>query len=762
MRRLVTIAASSAALTAVLVACDNGALTDPPSHGVPTPAAVEVLDGAGQEVPVNALTHSFVVQVRDQDGNPLADTRINWGYEADGPDLTFARSTTSTNVDGRAANVAVVGTVAGPLTVTAAVEGSALDPAEIPIDVTPSAPATLEPAASVWVGQPETTVELAAYVRDAHGNGVPGIGIDWQAPAGTILSTQPTDETGRATAMYRLPSAPQRVDVVARDTAHTLEAVLQARSADLSLSVHGGNNQQVPAGQESATALQVIARDVGGPSAVVAPGVEVHWTAPPGVTLTETVSRTDDEGIAETRVVAGDNVGAYAVTAAAGSATPAVFSVSVTGPNDAMHWEILSGNGQHGPAGTELPVPFQVRVLDYRGVPVSGVDINWRRTSSTGSIGASMTTTDATGVAQVSGTLGATDGDSLQVEATASFFADTLTFLALTTSAGEGHYLEMPTSGSGNEQSGVAGYVLPHPTAVLVLDENRHPVEGVQVQWEVLSGGGWLGQSGNGAAISYTGANGIATMTWSLGDTIGKQQIQAHVPGLQPDRLVFDAYATSENEVATLEAAAWSTVIVPACQALPNPPAVVALDTIRARVPDVVVNWDLSRGAGVIDAGVSLTGTDGISTMGYTAPDHRAVDSLYAYVSPREPALETLFLIDVTHPPARVEVPGDATLEVSGDSTELAQGVPFPQMGVEVRSAANTPVPNAIVTWSAENVALATMNSWTNRDGRAYATAVTTGPQGGRVTATVRNECEGVSYEAQFTLNVDVESSTSP
>jgi len=76
------------------------------------------------------------------------------------------------------------------------------------------------------------------------------------------------------------------------------------------------------------------------------------------------------------------------------------------------------------------------------------------------------------------------------------------------------------------------------PLRVSVVDAAGNPVAGVAVQWTVLSGGGSVS-----AASVETGADGLSGVTLTLGATVGTQQAQASVPGLEGSPVVFTATA---------------------------------------------------------------------------------------------------------------------------------------------------------------------------------------------------------------------------
>jgi hypothetical protein len=71
---------------------------------------------------------------------------------------------------------------------------------------------------------------------------------------------------------------------------------------------------------------------------------------------------------------------------------------------------ITAGDAQMAPAGTELQVPLGVIVLDQFSVGVVDVGVTWAITSGGGSLSATSTTTNASGVTSVTYTAGPTPG----------------------------------------------------------------------------------------------------------------------------------------------------------------------------------------------------------------------------------------------------------------------------------------------------------------------------------------------------------------
>jgi hypothetical protein len=80
--------------------------------------------------------------------------------------------------------------------------------------------------------------------------------------------------------------------------------------------------------------------------------------------------------------------------------------------------EMVGGDGQFGPAGTELPEPASVRLLDADDLPVPGMPVTFSVVAGGGSIAPSTAFTGDDGVAQATWVLGPEPGaNRVQAEA---------------------------------------------------------------------------------------------------------------------------------------------------------------------------------------------------------------------------------------------------------------------------------------------------------------------------------------------------------
>jgi hypothetical protein len=205
-----------------------------------------------------------------------------------------------------------------------------------------------------------------------------------------------------------------------------------------------------------------------------------------------------------------------------------------TGPRIPASMQIVSGDLQVAPVGTELPDPLVVRVLDDRGRPVRGQIINFRVVSGGGSVFAGSAETNGDGEARERWTLGPTPRDTQRVEARA---VDPATGQALTFAV----FRAVGTAGSASSVAVVhAPTRLPvggsDSVVVRVLDALGNPVPDVPVTWTVTEGGGTVQ-----AAESRTGADGLARTTWTMGSARLQQGLRVSTPGAPPQTVAAEA-----------------------------------------------------------------------------------------------------------------------------------------------------------------------------------------------------------------------------
>jgi hypothetical protein len=195
----------------------------------------------------------------------------------------------------------------------------------------------------------------------------------------------------------------------------------------------------------------------------------------------------------------------------------------VTGPRIAT-LTIVSGTGQTGPIGLTLAQPLIVKATDQNGLPAAGLVVHWEVTAGGGVVTPSESTTDENGQATATLRLGTSPGSNT-VNATLETGVAGVEFTASATGAQAARLLI--TAGAG--QSGVIGATLAQDLTFLATDALDNPKAGITVTFAVLSGGGSLS-----ATSAITGANGTATVRWTLGNVSGTQSVIASAPGITP------------------------------------------------------------------------------------------------------------------------------------------------------------------------------------------------------------------------------------
>lgn len=191
-----------------------------------------------------------------------------------------------------------------------------------------------------------------------------------------------------------------------------------------------GNNQVGTAGSTLGSPFVVTVRD--GSSNPVS-GFTVSWSVSSGGgNLSASSTTTNAQGQAQTYLTLGTTAGGNTVTATASglSGSPVTFTATgVAGP--ATQIALTSGNNQAGPSGTALGAPFVVTVRDANNNAVQGTSVNWSVTGGGGSVSAGATTTNASGQAQTTLTLGSVGAINSATASSAGLSGSPVAFTAI-------------------------------------------------------------------------------------------------------------------------------------------------------------------------------------------------------------------------------------------------------------------------------------------------------------------------------------------
>lgn len=184
---------------------------------------------------------------------------------------------------------------------------------------------------------------------------------------------------------------------------------------------------------------------------------------------------------------------------------------------------MVAGNRSIGPLtdsvmGTlrETTNPLIVLVLDARGVPIRGVPVIWSAFGG-GIVSPLDSVTNAGGEAIAEYTFGAQAHSGYGAFATVEGLSGSPIIFLLRAHAATPTRLEIT---KGDSLVILAGQKVVH--TVTVRDSYGNPTRGVRVGWAIASGGGSLSWT-----ESYTGVDGRAEVTRTLGAQPGKQTVVA-------------------------------------------------------------------------------------------------------------------------------------------------------------------------------------------------------------------------------------------
>ena len=295
-----------------------------------------------------------------------------------------------------------------------------------------------------------------------------------------------------------------------------------------------GDGQGGIIGERLTTPFVVSVLDQNG--SAIAEAVVTFAVTAGGGTLSATSATTNANGRARSTLTLGSEPGLNTVSATVAGLEPVTFTAS--GHVTPRGLTKVSGDGQEGPASTQLAEPFVVSVLDEDGAAIAGVAVRFLVATGEGMLSSTTdanpcivkrftssttVTTDANGRAATKLTLGSELGTNT-VSATVTGF-EPVTFTATAAEQATPHSL---TKICGDDQEGTAGLLLDRPFVVSVLDEDSSALAGVGVSFAIISGGGTLSDT-----TFTTDANGRARTWLTLGSELGTNTVEATVEGLE-------------------------------------------------------------------------------------------------------------------------------------------------------------------------------------------------------------------------------------
>ena len=369
------------------------------------------------------LAKPFVVSVLDQNGSAYAGAVVTFSVTAGGG--TLSSTTATTDANGRARSTLTLGPDPGTNTVEATVEGlesltftasgqatADSDGDDEQADDEQAMPHTLTKVSGEGQAGPAGTTLAEPFVvsvLDQNGSAYAGAFVTFSVTAGggTLSSTTATtDANGRARSTLTLGSQPG-TNTVSATVAGLAPVTFTATATAIEQTPHSltkvsGEGQEGPAGATLAAPFVVAVLDEDG-AAIAGASVTFSVTAGGG-TLSSATATTDANGRARSTLTLGSQPGTNTVTATVAELESVTFTAS--GYAIPQSLTKVSGEGQEGPASTQLDEPFVVSVLDEDGAAIAGASVTFSVTAGGGTLSSATATTDANGRARSTLTLG--------------------------------------------------------------------------------------------------------------------------------------------------------------------------------------------------------------------------------------------------------------------------------------------------------------------------------------------------------------------
>ncbi|MFN0062614.1 MAG: Ig-like domain-containing protein [Myxococcaceae bacterium] len=681
-------------ITADVAGIPNGPAQFSATNTVGPPASIAIVSGSPQTQTVNvAFAAPLVAVVRDASLNPVPGVTVSFAVPGAGASATLSGSTT-TDGAGQVSISATANTVAGgPYNVTATVAG--VGSVDFVLTHTPGAPASL----SIVSGTPQSrTVALAfsaplvAVVRDAFSNPVPGVPVAFVAPSSgasaTLSGSTTTNASGEVSVTptaNTVAGGPYNVTAAAAGVSGSVSfSLTNTPGAAASIAVVSGTPQTATVSTAFASPLVVVVRDafsnpVSGVSVIMTPPGAGASAALSGSTTTNASGQVSLTATANT--VAG---GPYSVTASAGVLGPVSFLLTNSAGVPATV-SVTSGSAQSTTVATAFAANLVATVVDAFGNPVPGATV----TFTAPSLGASasfvgLTTTNASGQVSVTATANTIAGGPYAVSATSG--AATPANFLLTNTPDAPNSVSVQSGGS---QTTTVGTAFADPLVVIVRDAYANPIPGVQVVFAPPSSGASAALS---TLSSVTDGSGELSVGAIANTIAGAFPVSASVAGvLVPATFSLTNTAGAAVSLVVSGGGVQSTQIQ---TAFPSPLAVTARDAFGNPVQGALVTFTAPAfGASAMPSATGVsTNAAGVASITAIANSTVGAYSLFANLPTGQHA--GFSLTNTSSAPLTLVV-------LSGTPQTTTVGTPFAVPLVVRVTSGSTPVPGAIVTFSA-------------------------------------------------------------
>ncbi|CAK0747045.1 adhesin/invasin [Gammaproteobacteria bacterium] len=647
-------------------------------------------------------------------------------HNASGGSLTVTSATTDGN--GRAIVSYTAGSISGiDILKTSLTNGASSSTVNITVDtsaIVVNSIVLIAGAQSV-VANGISTVKLRATVKDVDGNPAIGLPVDFSSTAGTLTATSGiTDATGVTEVSLKSPT---------RTGTATITAIVSGFSATATVTFVAGSAASV------ALAATPTTIRPSGSSTITATVLDANKNSVVGETVSFDVSQNGSGGsfVATSAVTNGNGraIVSYTGGSIAGIDTleasltngisSSTVSIKVETSAIVVNSVVLVTGAQSVVANGTNEVKLRATVKDIDGNPATGLQVDFSTTA--GLLTSSISTTDSSGIAEVTLTAPTKVGTATLV-AVVSGFNDTKT---ITFTAGNATTILLNAAPSTIYPSGSS------TVQATVFDVNENLVSNQSVNFSATSN-----QSGGSFSVVAvtTDGNGRAATFYTAGSVAGTDTISATL-----------ASGTSVSTNITVNA---SATVVNSIVLTMGASSVVADGTSKVKVRATVKDIDgkaaaslavaFSTTAGALDSISATTDSTGVAEVNLTAPTRIGSATVIASAGGFSSSGNITF---VAGAPSFVTVAA-APATLARLSTSVVQVVVQDAQGNAVTG---TSVTLAFST-NASGATLSATTGVTNTDG-TFSVTYTAGSTGGVsdvITATTTNNKTG-----QVTLSVN-------
>ena len=671
-------------------------------------AVVNITSGTAAVVGINAMpntvkpggTSILTVAVTDANGNAVANEPVNLTFTASGsgtPSLSAVSGTT--NANGLLVVSYTAGANAGSDSISARTSTGVIKPTTIIVSVDAIVIGSITSSAnngSIPVGG--NTV-IRARVLDNTGLVVPNATVLFSTTAGTLSGATPTDVNGIASVSLTAGNEVLTATVSASISGFTGTAPVNfTAGAANTVVVSAAPGSVKPGGTSSISAYVVDANNNPVAGETVTFSIPVKGSGQP--TLLAATAMTSINGLASVTYTAGTGTGVDTVAAVTSTGKSGSTNIAVDPNATVVSGIALVSGATTLPADGSSTATLRATVMSGAS-PAVGVTVTFA--ASGGGLSATSAVTDASGNAQVTLTSPIHTG-TIAVTAMASGFvaSQSLSIVAGPPSAAKFVLSANPTTVNAGG---------PSTLTAIVLDANDNPVVGQTVTFSIktnTSGGSMT------AATATTNASGIALGTYTGGNTLGVDTLQAALVG----GLTTTASVTVSGGTLNALSIATSSTTVKSDNSNFAVITVTALSSTHAVLSGITVNF--SATGGQLSASSVTTGANGQAQVNFysgTRDKSNATDTITASAT------------GATSVMIPVQVVG-STVSLTTTASTLTAGGTSATLTVTARDAGGTGIYNVPVTLAQSGMGGLTFTGSGNTDVNGQFTTAVSAPTG--------------------------------